>query len=242
MQNIDNKKSLLKFTHGNAKLSKDTLIFNLPAGHSCPFARSCLSKANRITGKISDGKDAEYRCYAASSEAAFKNTRELLRRLDFEGKVKLIKESLDAFDLNKVKLIRLHESGDFFNQDCFDAWLAISASNPSKIFYAYTKSIQYWQTRMDVIPKNFKITGSFGGRDDAKIITHKLKSAAVVFSELEAREKNLKIDHDDQLAWKQNKSFAILLHGTQPKGSEAAKAIKTMKSEGTNFSYGKGNR
>jgi len=249
MQNIDNKKSLLKFTHGNAKLSKDTLILNLPAGHSCPFAKACLSKANRITGKITDGKHAEYRCYAASNEAAFKNTRDarwhnfdLLRGLDFESMVKLIKETLNAFNLKNIKLIRIHESGDFFNQDYFDAWLAIAANNPNKIFYAYTKSIQYWKTRRDVIPTNFKITGSFGGRQDATLIKHKLKSNTVVFSEQEATKKKLKIDHDDQLAWKQDSSFAVLLHGTQPKGSEAAKAIKTMKSQGTSFSYGKGNR
>ena len=243
------KKSVLKFSHGNAKLSKDTLIFNLPAGHTCPFAKACMSKANRITGKITDGKHAEYRCYAATSESAFKNTREarwhnfeLLRRLDFEGMAKLIKKSLNAFNLKNIKLIRIHESGDFFNQDYFDAFLAVAANNPSKIFYAYTKSIQYWQARRDVIPTNFKITGSFGGRQDATLIKHKLKSNTVVFSEQEAKEKKLKIDHNDQLAWKQDESFAILLHGTQPKGSEAAQAIKAMKSQGTSFSYGKGNR
>ena len=30
---------------------------NLPSGHSCPFASDCLSKADRVTGKITDGKE-----------------------------------------------------------------------------------------------------------------------------------------------------------------------------------------
>ena len=29
---------------------------SLPSGYTCPFAVDCLSKADRITGKITDGK------------------------------------------------------------------------------------------------------------------------------------------------------------------------------------------
>jgi hypothetical protein len=32
-------------------------------------------------------------------------------------------------------------------------------------------------------------------------------------------------------------SFALLIHGTQPKGSKGSKAIKEMKANGTKFSY-----
>jgi len=247
MQKID--QSLLKFSKGNSKLPKDTLIISLPAGHSCPFAQKCLSKANRITGKITDGKNVEYRCFSATSESAFPSVRkqrwhnfDLLRGKDFEGMVKLIQASLDAIDLTKIKLVRIHEGGDFFNQNYLDAWLSIARLNPKMIFYAYTKSIQYWQALKDVIPSNFKLTASYGGRDDAKIVTNNLKSNSVVFSEKEAKDKNLRIDHNDRLAWKQDKSFAVLLHGTQPKGSKASQAIKAMKSNGTQFSYGKGNK
>lgn len=40
-------KNLLRFQFGNGKLDKGIAIFNLPAGHSCPFAKLCLAKANR---------------------------------------------------------------------------------------------------------------------------------------------------------------------------------------------------
>ena len=61
----------------------------------------------------------------------------------------------------------------------------------------------------------------------------------VVFSEDEAYERALAIDHDDSHAavpsWSDN-DFALLIHGVQPKGSEAGKAVVALKGKG---SYGK---
>ena len=48
----------------------------------------------------------------------------------------------------------------------------------------------------------------------------------------------LVIDHDDTSAYMQNNSFALLLHGTQPKGSKAAKALSALRKEGIG-GYGK---
>ena len=65
-----------------------------------------------------------------------------------------------------------------------------------------------------------------------------LKEARVVFSESEAAELGLAIDHDDSHAVENNgQSFALLLHGTQPAGSEASKALQALKASGTKFSY-----
>jgi hypothetical protein len=61
------KRSLLKFGMGNAKLDNAIYTFSLPAGYSCPFARDCLSKAHRTTGRIQDGP-SDIRCYAATME------------------------------------------------------------------------------------------------------------------------------------------------------------------------------
>ena len=60
-----------------------------------------------------------------------------------------------------------------------------------------------------------------------------------VFSEKEAADLNLEIDHDDSHAAdvsKRDESFALLIHGVQPKGSKASAALKTLKGKG---SYGK---
>src|SRR5262245_18184980 len=54
-----------RFTDGSAKLQDGaTLIFDLPAGWTCPGAAACLAKASRETGRITDGeKDADgFRC------------------------------------------------------------------------------------------------------------------------------------------------------------------------------------
>ncbi len=66
---------LLRFTHGNAKIPDSVMIFSLPTGHSCPGAKSCLSRADRESGKLTDGKNISFRCYAASQEAAFPTVR-----------------------------------------------------------------------------------------------------------------------------------------------------------------------
>ncbi len=60
--------NLLKFGEPNAKLKKMTkklgvklITFTLPAGWTCPGAKDCLSRADRVTGKVTDGADTEFR-------------------------------------------------------------------------------------------------------------------------------------------------------------------------------------
>ena len=84
------------------------------------------------------------------------------------------------------------------------------------------------------------LTASRGGRLDNLIDKHSLREAVVVFNEQQAKEKGLEIDHDDSHAAdpsKANQSFALLIHGVQPKDSEASKAVRQLKGKG---SYGKG--
>ena len=93
--------------------------FSLPSGYTCPFAVDCLSKADRITGKITDGKQTKFRCFAASDEARSPQARkqrwhnfDILRKLDFEDMVTELYESI-PLDLD---ICRVHVGGDFFNQ------------------------------------------------------------------------------------------------------------------------------
>lgn len=227
----------LKFSKGNAKLDKSIHILSLLAGWSCPGADECKSKAvETLDGlKIRDGKNTKFRCYAASQEVLFKKTY-AAHRANFDvlkGKkksdlVKLIKDSLPK----KAKIIRLHASGDFFSQRYFDAWIEVAKDNPSVIFYAYTKSLQYWVKRLGNIPSNLVLTASFGGKYDELINLHNLRYARVVFSEAEAKAAGLEIDKDDSHAIKNGPSFALLLHGVQPKGTEASKALVKLKKAG----------
>lgn len=221
----------LKFGIGNAKLGKGTAILSLPAGHSCPFAKDCRSCAHRETGKIQDGQHTQFRCYAANSESLFRNVREG-RWNNFEA-IKEAKQSFAIADLicrsiprrrGKTKLVRFHQSGDFFSQVYFDAWLLAARRNPDLTFYGYTKALPFWVKRLKVIPSNFHLVASVGGTHDHLISEYGLRCARVVYSEAEARKAKLPIDHDDSHVWNYDKDFAILIHGTQPAGSLAAKA------------------
>ena len=227
--------TLLKFGKGNAKLNTAIATFSLPSGYTCPCAKLCFSVADKVTGKIRDGKDTTFRCFSASQEAQYKNVRlqrwhnfDLLKAAKtIENMTALITQSHPTQDYT-----RIHVAGDFFSQDYFDAWLAVANSLPSKVFYAYTKSIPFWVNRLGVMPKNFVLTASYGGRYDNLIVENKLKYAQVVFSEQDAKNLNLEIDHDDSHAILGTQPFALLIHGTQPAKTPAAQALSKLKKLG----------
>ena len=228
-----------KFILGNAKIP-GVWTFSLPAGWTCPGANECLCKADRDTGKVTDGPNTRFRCFAASDER-YTATR-MARWHNFELlKGKTMDEMIDILHPNlpgNARIVRIHVSGDFYSQVYFDAWMEVARRNPQTLFYAYTKSLKFWVTRMNQLPDNFKLNASRGGLLDALIDKVGLKSAEVVFSEDEAVKRGLEIDHNDSLAYGQDKSFALLLHGTQPAGSIAAKALSALRKLGKT-GYGK---
>lgn len=232
----------LIFGKGNAKLSKEIYTFSLPAGYTCPAANLCQSYANRQTGKITDGKNMAFRCFAASQESTFPNVRHARwHNFDLLAKVKndsfamasLILSSLDM----SAKIVRIHVSGDFFNAAYFRAWCYVAMHRPETKFYAYTKSVNIIADNLHMIPDNLVLTLSEGGRHDDLIPHLGIKSAKVVFSEDEALALSLQVDHDDSHAYDGNESFALLIHGVQPSGSDASSAIKALKAKGTKYSY-----
>ena len=233
---------LLKISPPNAKITYESL--SLLSGHSCPFALDCLAKVNLKTFKIIDGKDAEFRCFSATAEAAFPSVRKQ-RQHNFDElrACSTVDEMVELLTMSirpSYAPFRIHVGGEFFNQMYFDAWCEYARQNPNRIFYAYTKSLPYWVASIDSIPANLSLTASRGGRMDHLIDEYGLKEAVVVFSEEEAAEKNLEIDHDDSHAINNlMPSFALLLHGTQKAGSDASQAQKIMKAKGTKFSYAK---
>ena len=218
--------------------------FDLLSGFSCPFADKCLSKAVLVDGKrrIKDGPNTQFRCFSASQEVVYtnvynlrKNNYEHLKTLNTgENIPQRMAEAIDyALPVN-AGIVRIHVAGDFFNENYFKAWMLVAKLNPTVLFYAYTKSLVFWIRAMESsgIPSNLVLTASRGGRQDDLIDSHQLREAVVVFSEKEAENKNLVIDYDDSHAARpdlHNDSFALLIHGVQQKGSEAANALKTLK-------------
>jgi hypothetical protein len=226
----------LNFGLGNAKLSKAIATFSLPAGHSCPFAKECFSKSDRLTGKITDGKDMKFRCFAASEECVFTSARtsrwnnfKLLKQTNsLEEMANLIQRSLPF----GIGIVRVHPSGDFYNETYFLAWLNVALNNPMLIVYGYTKCLKYLIKYKKNIPSNFRFSASKGGKLDNLISKHHLRSAEVIFSTEEARRRNLPIDHDDSEAIYGTTDFLLLLHGMQPINSEASKALSQLKKQG----------
>jgi len=81
----------LTFSNANSKLvklektlQKKVISFSLPSGFACPGALDCLSRANPVTGKITDGPNTKFRCFSASSEALYPALREMVWR-NFEA-------------------------------------------------------------------------------------------------------------------------------------------------------------
>lgn len=57
----------MKFVYKKTFYPFPVYEFNLPAGHSCPYAKDCKIKVNKETGKF-DTIGTKFRCYAASAE------------------------------------------------------------------------------------------------------------------------------------------------------------------------------
>lgn len=245
----------LTFGRGNAKLDalekklgKRVYTFSLLSGFTCPYAKDCKSSAVMVNGKLKivDGPDTLFRCFSASQEALFRNVYN--SRLANGAVVALASKSVADAALaiqenlpKKAGIIRIHVGGDFQTKNYFQAWLMVAAANPGVLFYAYTKSLPFWvwAKDLDIIPKNFVLTASYGGHRDDLIEKHNLRFAKVVYSVGEARKLKLAIDHDDSHAAKPGKSFALLIHGAQPAGSAAGKAVRKLDGKG---SYGKGTK
>ena len=232
----------LIISNGNSKHHYKSV--SLLAGKSCPSALECLASVEIVDNrrKIKDGKFSKFRCYSASQEAQYTSVYNA-RLYNFEllKSCKSVNEIYDLLDISipKIKFspFRVHDSGDFFNQRYFDAWLKLARNNPKCVYYAYTKSLNYWVNRLDVIPNNFKLVASYGGKHDHLIKKYNLISARIVYHPLHAEELNLEIDHDDSIAVENDRNFALLLHGTQPKNSDTTRALSRMRQENIKFSY-----
>jgi len=247
----------MKFSEANAKIKalrqvpslakfltkRKVYSFDLLSGWSCPYAKDCLSKVVVANGKrsIKDGPETQFRCFSASQEVLFTNLYNL-RKHNFDSlrgldSVEIVRKLHPTLPKN-AGVVRIHVGGEFFNMPYMLAWATIAEIESDRLFYAYTKSLPYWvslKNYIDSLP-NFILTASRGGRRDDLIDSENLREARVVFTESEADTLGYEIDHDDSHAAdpsKQTESFALLLHGVQPAGSDAADALKNLKGKGS---------
>lgn len=232
----DKDKCILGFTlKGNEKIKNPYL--SLPAGYTCPNAGKCKTMAveDPKTGRAKLKDFGEFRCYAANDEVKYSflrnrnwNNYNLLKSQETtEDIINLIDRSFrHHFGVNPPRYFRIHESGDFFSQKYFDAWVEYAKLNPETIFYGFTTSLNYWVKKLNDIPNNFRLTASKGGKQDHLIDKYHLRWMEVVMNVEEAIKKRLPIDINDKLVSSDStEPFSILIHGGQPKGSIFAKEV-----------------
>ena len=220
----------LNFSKHNRKLNelakslnlknKEVVAFDLPAGHTCPMADKCKATAHRITGKITDGAQMQFRCYASSIESAFSSVRNAHWQ-NFEAIKGMTSGTIATLILNEmpkgVKVVRIHSSGDFFSRDYFNAWLQVAKNRPEIRFFGYTKVLDYVQADK---PQNFKLVYSFGGKMDSQLTNE--PTAYVVLNAEVAKAKSLQVacpqeaPANDFFHVMAGATFALCLHGTQP--------------------------
>lgn len=103
---------------------------------------------------------------------------------------------------------------------------------PEYCFYSYTKSLKFllsYVKKNGGLPDNFVFTCSRGGKYDNLIPSTMVKSARVFFSQEEAKALDLDIDYTDDFAISGKDDFALVIHGSQPAGTSASKALQVLK-------------
>tara|TARA_R110000796_G_scaffold98092_1_gene205477 strand:- start:5528 stop:6559 length:1032 start_codon:yes stop_codon:yes gene_type:complete len=239
---------VLSISKGNKKL--DWPYLSLPAGYTCPMATVCKNFAAKPGTKFSDGTslkggpEREFMCYAARQQAQYSRTAgkaafsnlQLLQEAGKAGGIDamadLIINSIQHHGFNTSKVFRIHEGGDFFSSDYMKAWIKVANHFTSTIFYTHTTSINFWLSNKGSIPRNMKLIASVDKNNEELIMKNNLRFAKVVYSVEEAQELGIKIDYDDSIAAFEDESFALLIHGQQPAGSDAGKAVSRNRKTG----------
>jgi hypothetical protein len=194
LKGLEKMKHYLSF--GNAKLKKSNIYtFGIPAGSTCPGKGTCAIG-----------------CYAQAgffNMPVVKNAQQ--SRLELTKHHAFIETLSAEIKKRKVKTLRIHDSGDFYSLKYLNQWLEIIQANPQVNFYAYTKMVPFFQGRM--LPKNFKVIFSYGGKFD-HLIKPLAESHSKVFGSLSELKKHgyANASHDDTVAIKQQK-IGLIFHG-----------------------------
>ena len=122
---------MFKYSIGNKKLGKDTLIFNMGPATGCP------SKARGFC-QVPDGK-----CYALKAERCYPGClpyRKAQARYWIGSHEKEIAADIIAAAKKhkSIKFVRVNESGDFYNQTDVSKLYDVARLVSGLIFYVYT--------------------------------------------------------------------------------------------------------
>lgn len=153
---------------GNKKMTEKFLIWNLPRGITCPYkTEKCFQYCY--------AKKAE-RFYPSVLPSRLKNFEESKKDNFIENMENKIKSYFSPNKKTKYPYFRIHESGDFYNENYFEKWLSIIKKFPNLKFLAFTKSI-FVKKYINELPKNFNLYYSVAEDTDEKNIIWELPLA-----------------------------------------------------------------
>lgn len=178
----------------NAKMKKsqnetyDIYNFGIPAFQSdtgiktCPNARQCATGCYARSGTYRFGNVVnayEFRLKLTQSDTFVDVLTSEVKSKTYQAKGK-----------GKKCLIRIHDSGDFYNIDYTRKWLKVIQSCNETEFYAYTKMIQLFEVlkSQNEIPNNLKLIYSYGGTEDSHIDTNRHRHSRVFQNEADLLE------------------------------------------------------
>jgi hypothetical protein len=161
----------------NEKLKKDGIThWSLPSLVTCPGANP--KDENSPCSVCYDVRLAKFRPgvkVSRMSNLALAKSPEFVDLLDA------------AVKRDPAKVHRLHTGGDFFNLEYRNKIFEVCVRNPSKTFYAYTKSANlfiYADGSGEISrPKNLRIIYSLGGKFDFLVNTKTMRHAKVFESQ-----------------------------------------------------------
>lgn len=187
------------------KATKRTFNFGIPALRSasgfvtCPSAgvcaKPCYARKAAYTWKVVKNAYEERLALSLTSDFVPVISHEIKRR--------------------RIDRVRIHDSGDFYSSEYLDKWIEIMRRHPNVEFYTYTKRVLMLKDydRRGLLPGNFSVVLSVGGKEDHYIDTEKDRHAWIFTS----KENLLKAGYadasqDDTVATGENRKIGLIWH------------------------------
>ena len=192
-----------KMKHTSKENGVKIMNFSIPAYKTksgkitCPFAADCV--------KFCYAQKGNYTRFPVVKEM-MEQKYTISKQPDF---VELMSKEVIK---KKATHIRIHDSGDFYSINYLLKWVNIANDNPGVIFYAYTKSIQFFKGCIN-IPANMIIIYSEGSKKDELINIAKDRHARIFQSIKELTGAGyIDASTNDLQAIQSNKKVGLIFH------------------------------
>lgn len=185
-----NNKKLMDLAHTTGR---KVASFDLLAGYTCPAANICKSFAKH--GRVELGENAQFVCYAARTEAIYRNSynahKANLQFVNSHTTEEIASALVHDITVLKLGIVRIHASGDLYNLKYAKAWILAAQALPDVLFFGYTKIYQMYRLMTDCNISNLSFAFSMGSLDDMFV-----KDQDVTCTVITSQEQALSFPHD----------------------------------------------